>query len=76
MISEISRFPSNILTALIIVAIVLLAIKRTIIRADSLEQVVLLELKRMVCYLKNHEQEFAELLERKTEMDSEYKSHL
>lgn len=46
------------------------------IRADSLEQVVLLELKRMVCYLKSHEQEFAELLERKTEMDSEYKSHL
>ncbi len=46
------------------------------IRADSLEQVVLLELKRMVCYLKSHEQEFAELLERKTEMDSAYKSHL
>lgn len=29
-----------------------------------------------MCYLKSHEQEFAELLERKTEMDSEYKSHL
>ena len=41
------------------------------IRADSLEQVVLLELNRMVCYLKRNETEFVELLERKTNKDME-----
>ena len=41
------------------------------IRADSLEQVVLLELNRMVSYLKNHVEEFAELLAQKTTMDDE-----
>jgi len=41
------------------------------IRADSHEQVVLLELNRMVCYLKNNEAEFVELLERKTTKDME-----
>ena len=41
------------------------------IRADSLEQVVLLELNRMVSYLKNHAEEFAELLAKKTTKDYE-----
>ena len=31
------------------------------VRADSLEQVVLLELNRMVSYLQENEEEFAEL---------------
>ena len=44
------------------------------IRADSLEQVVLLELKRMVCYLKDHEEEFADLLAKKTTKDYEQES--
>ena len=44
------------------------------IRADSLEQVVLLELNRMVSYLKNHEDEFAELLAQKTTQDYERES--
>ena len=41
------------------------------IRADSLEQVVLLELNRMTSYLKDNEAEFAELLARKTSQDYE-----
>lgn len=44
------------------------------IRADSLEQVVLLELNRMVSYLKNHAEEFAELLAQKTTKDYERES--
>ena len=44
------------------------------IRADSLEQVVLLELNRMVSYLKNHAEEFAELLAQKTTRDHERES--
>ena len=44
------------------------------IRADSLEQVVLLELNRMVSYLKNHAEEFAELLVQKTTKDYERES--
>ena len=39
------------------------------IRADSLEQVVLLELNRMACYLKENEEAFAELLANKTTQD-------
>ena len=46
------------------------------IRADSLEQVVLLELNRMVCFLNSHEQEFAELLEKKTISDYERDNRL
>lgn len=41
------------------------------VRADSLEQVVLLELNRMVSYLQENEEEFAELLARKTSQDYE-----
>ena len=41
------------------------------IRADSLEKVVLLELNRLACCLKSHEEEFAALLEQKTTADSE-----
>ncbi|HHZ05331.1 MAG TPA: recombinase family protein [Clostridiales bacterium] len=41
------------------------------IRADSLEQVVLLELNRMTCYLKENEEAFAELLAQKTSQDYE-----
>ena len=44
------------------------------IRADSLEQVVLLELNRMVSYLKHHAEEFAELLAQKTTKDYERES--
>ena len=44
------------------------------IRAGSLEQVVLLELNRMVSYLKNHAEEFAELLAQKTTKDYERES--
>ena len=39
------------------------------VRADSLEQVVLLELNRMTSYLKDNEEEFAELLAQKTAQD-------
>ena len=41
------------------------------VRADSLEEVVLLELNRMVSYLQENEEEFAELLARKTSQDYE-----
>ena len=41
------------------------------VRADSLEQVVLLELNRMVSYLQKNEEEFAELLAQKTLRDYE-----
>ncbi|MDE6589163.1 MAG: DUF4368 domain-containing protein, partial [Oscillospiraceae bacterium] len=44
------------------------------IRADSLEQEVLLELNRMVSYLKHHAEEFAELLAQKTTKDYERES--
>lgn len=39
------------------------------VRTDSLEQVVLLELNRMTSYLKDSEEEIAELLARKTAQD-------
>lgn len=41
------------------------------VRADSLKQVVLLELNRMTCYLKENEEAFAELLAQKTAQDYE-----
>jgi len=41
------------------------------VRADSLEQVVLLELNRMVSYLQKNEEEFVELLAQKTLRDYE-----
>ncbi|MEG2659455.1 MAG: recombinase family protein [Oscillospiraceae bacterium] len=44
------------------------------IRADSLEKIVLLELNKMVCYLKQNEAEFAELLAQKTAKDNEAES--
>ena len=39
---------------------------RHYVRADAVEQVVMLELKRMANFLKNNEQEFAEILAQKT----------
>lgn len=46
------------------------------IRADSLEQVVLLELKRLASYLQSNEAEFVKMLERKTVAEYEKKSRL
>lgn len=42
---------------------------RHYIRADAIEQVVKLELKRLASYLKDNEEEFAELLAKKTNAD-------
>lgn len=42
---------------------------RHYIRADATEQVVMLELKRLAKYLEMHEEEFAELLAKKTNAD-------
>lgn len=44
------------------------------IRADSLEQIVLLELKRLASYLKNNEQDFVRMLEQKTIAEYEKKT--
>lgn len=42
---------------------------RHYIRADAIEQVVMLELKRLAKYLESHEEEFAKLLAEKTNAD-------
>lgn len=42
---------------------------RHYIRADAIEQVVMLELRRLAKYLENNEEEFAELLSEKTNAD-------
>lgn len=42
---------------------------RHYIRADAIEQVVMLELRRLAKYLENNEEEFAELLTEKTNAD-------
>ncbi len=42
---------------------------RHYIRADAIEQVVMLELRRLAKYLESHEDEFAELLIKKTNAD-------
>lgn len=42
---------------------------RHYIRADAIEQVVMLELRRLAKYLENNEEEFAELLIKKTNAD-------
>ena len=43
---------------------------RHYIRADAIEQVVMLELRRLAKYLESHEEEFAELLIKKTNADT------
>lgn len=42
---------------------------RHYIRADAIEQIVMLELKRLAKYLESHEEEFAKLLAEKTNAD-------
>ena len=42
---------------------------RHYIRADAIEQVVMLELRRLAKYLESHEEEFAKLLAEKTNAD-------
>lgn len=42
---------------------------RRYIRADAIEQIVMLELKRLAKYLESHEEEFAKLLAEKTNAD-------
>lgn len=47
---------------------------RHYIRADAIEQVVILELKRVAQYLRNDEEAFAQLLAEKTNKDIQLES--